>query len=56
MRKVSQSDLSKSKNSVEDALAWVEDNLPTSLADQALETFDDEGEIVSTLLERSKMQ
>lgn len=44
------------RESVEDALAWVEDNLPTSLAEQALQTFEDEREIVETTFERSKMQ
>ena len=44
------------RESVEDALAWVEDNLPTSLAEQALQTFEDEAEIVETKFERSKMQ
>lgn len=41
---------------VEDALNWVETNIPTSLADQALKAFDSEDEIVNTKLERSKMQ
>lgn len=41
---------------VEDALAWVEDNIPTSIADQALQALDSEDEIVNTKLERSKMQ
>jgi hypothetical protein len=41
---------------VEDALTWVEDNIPTSLADQALQALDSEDEIVNTKLERSKMQ
>ncbi|UJR34963.1 hypothetical protein I4U23_027741 [Adineta vaga] len=41
---------------VEDALSWVEDNIPTSLADQALQALDSEDEVVNTRLERSKMQ
>jgi len=41
---------------VEDALNWVETNIPTSLADQALQALDSEDEIVNTKLERSKMQ
>ncbi len=41
---------------VEDALSWVEDNIPTSMADQALQALDSEDEIVNTKLERSKMQ
>jgi hypothetical protein len=41
---------------VEDALTWVEDNIPTSIADQALHALDSEEEIVHTKLERSKMQ
>jgi hypothetical protein len=41
---------------VDDALSWVEDNIPTSIADQALQALDSEDEIVNTKLERSKMQ
>ena len=41
---------------VEDALNWVETNIPTSLADQALQALDSEDEIVNTKLERTKMQ
>ena len=41
---------------VEDALTWVEANIPTSIADQALQALDSEDEIVNTKLERSKMQ
>jgi len=41
---------------VEDALTWVEDNIPTSIADQALQALDSEDEVVNTKLERSKMQ
>ena len=43
-------------NAVEDTLNWVEDNIPTSIADQALQALDSEDEIVNTKLERSKMQ
>ena len=42
--------------SVEDALTWVENNIQTSFADQALQALDSEDEIVNTKLERSKMQ
>ena len=45
-----------SNGAVEDALNWVEDNIPTSIADQALQALDSEDEIVNTTLERSKMQ
>ena len=45
-----------SNGAVEDALTWVEDNIPTSIADQALQALDSEDEIVNTKLERSKMQ
>ncbi|CAF3927023.1 unnamed protein product [Adineta steineri] len=44
------------QGAVEDALTWVEDNIPTSIADQALQALDSEDEIVNTKLERSKMQ
>lgn len=43
-------------NSVEDTLNWVENNIPTSIADQALQALDSEDELVNTKLERSKMQ
>ncbi len=43
-------------DAVEDALSWVEDNIPTSIADQALQALDSEDEVVNTKLERSKMQ
>lgn len=43
-------------NGVDDTLNWVEDNIPTSIADQALQALDSEDEIVNTKLERSKMQ
>lgn len=42
--------------SVEDALTWVENNIPTSIADQALQALDSEDELANTRLERSKMQ
>jgi hypothetical protein len=47
---------SNNNGAVEDALAWVEDNIPTSIADQALQALDSEDEVVNTKLERSKMQ
>jgi hypothetical protein len=47
---------SNANGAVEDALNWVEDNIPTSIADQALQALDSEDEIVNTKLERSKMQ
>jgi hypothetical protein len=47
---------STGNGTVEDALSWVEDNIPTSIADQALQALDSEDEIVNTKLERSKMQ
>jgi hypothetical protein len=43
-------------SNMEDALTWVEDNIPTSIADQALQALDSGDEIVNTKLERSKMQ
>ncbi|CAF0799800.1 unnamed protein product [Didymodactylos carnosus] len=43
-------------NTIDDKLAWVENNIPTSIADQALQALDSEDEIVNTKLERSKMQ
>ncbi len=43
-------------DAVDDALSWVEDNIPTSIADQALQALDSEDEIVNVKLERSKMQ
>lgn len=47
---------STNSNTVEDALSWVENNIPTSIADQALQALDSEEEIINTKLERSKMQ
>ncbi len=47
---------SNTNGAVEDALTWVEENIPTSIADQALQALDSEDEIVNTKLERSKMQ
>jgi hypothetical protein len=52
----SAADNSNTNGAVEDALTWVEDNIPTSIADQALQALDSEDEIVNTKLERSKMQ
>lgn len=45
-----------SNGAFEDALTFVENNIPTSIADQALQAMDSEDEIVNTKLERSKMQ
>jgi hypothetical protein len=47
---------SNTNNAVEEALTWVEDNIPASIADQALQALDSEDEIANTKLERSKMQ
>lgn len=41
---------------VDETLDWIETNIPTSLADQAMKAFDSEEEMVNTRLERSKMQ
>ncbi|XP_069686707.1 transmembrane protein 87A isoform X2 [Periplaneta americana] len=46
----------KSSNSVEDDLKWVEENIPSSLADTALTTMDSDEEIMTTKFEVSKMQ
>lgn len=45
-----------SNGAFEDALTFVENNIPTTIADQALQAMDSEDEIVNTKLERSKMQ
>jgi len=47
---------SSGNGAVEDALMWVEDNIPTSIADQALQALDSEDDIVNIKVERSKMQ
>ena len=47
---------SDGENAIDDALNWAENNIPTSIADQALQALDSEDEIVNTKLERSKMQ
>jgi len=47
---------SNTNGAVEDALNYVEDNIPTAMADQVLQALDSEDEIVNTKLERSKMQ
>jgi hypothetical protein len=47
---------SSGNGAVEDALTWVEDNIPTSIADQALQALDSEDDIVNIKVERSKMQ
>ena len=43
-------------DTVEDALTWVEHNIPTTIADRALQVLDSEDEIINTKLERSKIQ
>lgn len=40
---------------IEDALTWVEDNIPTTIADHALQVFDSEDEVANTELQRSKI-
>ena len=47
---------SANNGSVEDALTWVEENIPTTIADQALQALDSDEEVINTKLERSKMQ
>ncbi len=47
---------SNNNGAVEDALTWVEENIPTSIADQALQALDSEDDIVNIKVERSKMQ
>ena len=58
MRKASAMESKKNQQeNLEDALTWVEDNIPTSIADHALQVLDDDEEdIVNTKLQRSKMQ
>lgn len=46
----------KSSNNVEDDLKWVEENIPSSLADTALTTMDSDEEIMTTRFEVSKLQ
>ncbi|XP_071445363.1 transmembrane protein 87A [Hetaerina americana] len=46
----------KSNNSPEDDLKWVEENIPSSIADTALPILDSDEEIVTTRFEVSKMQ
>ncbi|KAF4517386.1 hypothetical protein B566_EDAN007638 [Ephemera danica] len=46
----------RSTSSVEDDLKWVEDNIPSSLADSALPILDSDEEIMTTKFEMSKMQ
>lgn len=47
---------SNSMNSAEEDLKWVEENIPTSLADSALPILDSDEEIMNTKFELSKMQ
>jgi len=46
----------KSSTNVEDDLKWVEENIPSSLADTALTTMDSDEEIMTTRFEVSKLQ
>lgn len=46
----------RESRSVEDDLKWVEENIPSSLADTALPILDSDEEIVTTKFEVSKMQ
>ncbi|CAL4066636.1 unnamed protein product, partial [Meganyctiphanes norvegica] len=46
----------KEARSVEDDLKWVEENIPSSLADSALPILDSDEEIVTSKFEISKMQ
>ncbi|XP_067009903.1 transmembrane protein 87A isoform X2 [Anabrus simplex] len=46
----------KQSNSVEDDLKWVEENIPSSMADTALPILDSEEEIMTAKYEASKMQ
>ncbi|KDR08347.1 hypothetical protein L798_01305 [Zootermopsis nevadensis] len=46
----------KSTNNMEDDLKWVEENIPSSLADTALTTMDSDEEIMTTKFEVSKLQ
>lgn len=46
----------RDSRSVEDDLKWVEENIPSSLADSALPILDSDEEIVTTKFEISKMQ
>lgn len=63
-KKQQQSNLNREANvsgsgnngAVEDALTWVEENIPTTIADQALQALDSDEEVINTKLERSKMQ
>lgn len=49
--------LTKSPNTEEDDLRWVEDNIPSSLlSDSALPILDSDEEILNTKFEVSKMQ
>ena len=51
-----QQNVSTNPSGIEDTLSWVEDNIPTSIADQALQALDSEDELINTKLQRSKMQ
>lgn len=43
-------------NNEDDDLRWVEENIPTAIADAALPIIDSDDEIISTRFEVSKMQ
>lgn len=43
-------------NNEEDDLRWVEENIPSSMADSALPILDSDEEIINTKFEVSKMQ
>ena len=55
-KKQQQQNVSTNPSGIEDTLSWVEDNIPTSIADQALQALDSEDELINTKLQRSKMQ
>lgn len=46
----------KASTNEEDDLRWVEDNIPTAIADAALPILDSDEEIINTRFEVSKMQ
>nr|XP_027215170.1 transmembrane protein 87A-like [Penaeus vannamei] len=46
----------RESRSVEDDLKWVEENIPSSIADSALPILDSDEEIVTSKFEISKMQ
>lgn len=46
----------KASTNEEDDLRWVEENIPTAIADAALPILDSDEEIINTKFEVSKMQ